>query len=88
MAGGEDVVTADQGGPINLGKSKADCSFRVLEQGSHLILEPVETVHVPATEAWLFRNRQALSSVRRGLEQVANRRNPRRPWPGSPPVPS
>ena len=31
----------------------------------------METVHVPAAEAWLFRNRDALSSVRRGLEQVA-----------------
>ena len=71
MADADKVVTADQGGRINLGKSRAGCSFRVLEQGSHLILEPVETVHVPATEAWLFRNREALSSVRRGLEQVA-----------------
>jgi hypothetical protein len=71
MADAEKVVTADQGGRINLGKSRAGCSFRVVEQGSHLILEPVETVHVPAAEAWLFRNREALSSVRRGLEQVA-----------------
>jgi hypothetical protein len=71
MADGQNLVTADQVGRINLGKSKAGCSFRVLEQGSHLILEPVETVHVPATEAWLFRNQEALSSVRRGLEQVA-----------------
>lgn len=71
MADAEKVVTADQGGRINLGKSRAGCSFRVLEQGSHLILEPVETVHVPAAEAWLFRNSEALSSVRRGLEQAA-----------------
>lgn len=71
MADAEKVVTADQGGRINLGKSRAGCSFRVLEQGSYLILEPVETVHVPASEAWLFRNSEALSSVRRGLEQAA-----------------
>jgi hypothetical protein len=72
MADAEKVVTADQGGRINLGKSRAGSSFRVLEQGSsHLILEPVETVHVPAAEAWLFRNSEALSSVCRGLEQVA-----------------
>jgi hypothetical protein len=43
MADADKVVTADQGGRINLGKSRAGCSFRVLEQGSHLILEPVET---------------------------------------------
>jgi hypothetical protein len=73
MADAEKVVTADQGGRINLGKSRAGCSFRVVEQDSHLILEPVETVHVAAAEAWLFRNREALSSVRRGLEQVAAR---------------
>jgi hypothetical protein len=71
MATAEKVVTADQGGRINLGKTRAGRSFRVLEQGSHLILEPVETVHVPAAEAWLFRNSEALSSVRRGLEQAA-----------------
>ena len=71
MADAEKVVTADQGGRINLGKSRAGLSFRVLEQGSQLILEPVETEHVPAAEAWLFRNTEALASVRRGLEQAA-----------------
>lgn len=29
---------------------------------------------VPASEAWLFRNRKALDSVRRGLEEVAEGR--------------
>jgi hypothetical protein len=71
MASTQKVVTADQGGRINLGKSRAGCSFRLVEQGSQLILEPVETVHVPAAEAWLFRNTVALSAVRRGLEQAA-----------------
>lgn len=71
MASTQKVVTADQGGRINLGKSRAGCSFRLVEQGSQLILEPVETVHVPAAEAWLFRNTVALGSVRRGLEQAA-----------------
>jgi len=33
MADADKVVTADQGGRINLGKSRAGCSFRVLEQG-------------------------------------------------------
>ncbi len=71
MADAEIIVTADHGGRISLGNSTEGRSFRVLEQGSHLILEPVETVHVPAAEAWLFRDKEALSSVRRGLEQVA-----------------
>ena len=52
MADAEKGVTADQGGRINLGKSRAGRSFRLLEQGNHLILEPEETVHVPASEAW------------------------------------
>jgi hypothetical protein len=71
MAGNEKVITADQGGRINLGKSRAGLSFRLVEQGSLLVLEPVETVHLPPSEAWLFRNRDALGSVRRGLEQAA-----------------
>jgi len=71
MASKEKVITADQGGRINLGKSRAGLSFRLVKQGSQLILEPVETVHLPPSEAWLFRNTAALSSVRRGLEQAA-----------------
>ena len=71
MASKEKVITADQGGRINLGKSRAGLSFRLVEQGSQLILEPVETDHLPPSEAWLFRNTAALSSVRRGLEQAA-----------------
>ena len=71
MPSNEKVVTADQGGRINLGQSRAGHGFRLVEQGSQLILEPVETVHLPPSEAWLFRNKEALASVRRGLEQAA-----------------
>lgn len=71
MANADKVVTADQGGRINLGRSRAGCSFRVVEQGSNLMLERVETLHVPADEAWLFRNRLALGAVQRGLAQLA-----------------
>ena len=38
MADAEKVVMADQGGRINLGKSRAGRSFRLLEQGNHLML--------------------------------------------------
>jgi len=31
----------------------------------------METVHVPTTEAWLFRNTRARGAVRRALEQLA-----------------
>jgi hypothetical protein len=47
LASNEKVITADHGGPINLGKSRAGLSFRLVEQSSLLILEPVETVHLP-----------------------------------------
>ena len=57
MPSNEKVGTADQGGRINLGQSRAGHSFRLVEQGSQLILEPVETVHLPPSEAWLFRNK-------------------------------
>jgi hypothetical protein len=67
----EKVGTADQGGRINLGQSRAGHSFRLVGQGSQLILEPVETVHLPPSEAWLFRNKDALASMLRGLEQAA-----------------
>jgi hypothetical protein len=71
MPSNEKVGTADQGGRINLGQSRAGHSFRLVEQGSQLILEAFETVHLPTSEAWLFRNKDALASVRRGLEQAA-----------------
>lgn len=48
-----------------------DASFDVYrDKRGRIILEP--KVSVPASEAWLFRNKGALASVARGLEQVAN----------------
>jgi hypothetical protein len=46
-----------------------DASFNVYrdDQG-RIILDP--QISVPASEAWLFRNRKAIDSVRRGLEQA------------------
>lgn len=46
------MVTVDQGGPINLGCSKASCSFRLVEEGSHLILELAESVYVTVPIPW------------------------------------
>jgi hypothetical protein len=37
-----------------------------------IILDPVVTI--PASEAWLFRNKKALASVKRGLEDSAGGR--------------
>lgn len=47
-----------------------DASFNVYrDEAGRIILEP--HVSIPASEAWLFRNRKALDSVRRGLGQAA-----------------
>jgi hypothetical protein len=47
-----------------------DASFNVYrDEAGRIILDP--QVSIPASEAWLFRNRKALDSVRRGLEEAA-----------------
>jgi hypothetical protein len=71
MASVERIVKADQAGRLNLGRKLAGRAYRVVEHGSSFVLEHVETVHVPAEEAWLYRNAQALASVKRGLQQIA-----------------
>ena len=46
-----------------------DVSFDVYrDEEGRIILDP--QVSVPASEAWLYRNRKALESVRRGLGQA------------------
>jgi hypothetical protein len=71
MAPVERIVKADQAGRLNLGRKLAGRAYRVVEHGTSFVLEHVETVHVPAEEAWLYRNAQALASVKRGLQQIA-----------------
>jgi hypothetical protein len=65
-------VRLDSKSRIALGKfvSEGVTGFDVLaqEDGS-LVLLP--TVEIPARELWLFKNKNAMSSVRRGLKQVA-----------------
>jgi hypothetical protein len=47
-----------------------DASFNVYKDAAgRIILEP--HVSIPASEAWLFRNGEAIESVRRGLEESA-----------------
>jgi hypothetical protein len=48
-----------------------DASFNVYRDGDgRIILDP--QVSIPVSEAWLFRNRKAIDSVRRGLEEAAD----------------
>lgn len=58
---------------IALGRALADlddASFNVYQdEHGRIILDP--QVSIPASEAWLFRNKKALASVRRGLAEAA-----------------
>lgn len=47
--------------------------YRIYENSQgQIILDPVVTI--PASEAWLYKNTEALSSVRRGLREAAEGR--------------
>ncbi len=58
---------------IALGRALEDldeASFNVYrDEYGRIILEP--QVSIPASEAWLFRNKKALALVRRGLAEAA-----------------
>ena len=64
-------VRPDSKGRITLGKlAEGVSSFMVSEHpGGGYLLEPM--VEIPAREKWLFENKAALSSVKRGLAQSA-----------------
>ena len=65
------TVRPDNKSRITLGDLAAGVSsfaVEVREDGS-IVLHP--RVEIPAREAWLFRNKEALASVRRGLEESA-----------------
>lgn len=66
-------VRPDSRNRISLGpvlKSFEGASFNVyLEKPDRIVLEP--HVSIPASEAWLFKNRAALETLRRGFEDAA-----------------
>lgn len=66
-------VRPDSRKRITLGRALedlGDASFNVYLDGEgRIILDP--QVSIPASEAWLFKNRKAIDSVRRGLEEAA-----------------
>jgi hypothetical protein len=45
-------------------------TFHLYQEGERLILEPI--VEIPAHELWLYKNKNALDSVLRGIEQSKN----------------
>ena len=70
MRGGK-MLRPDSKGRVVLGElAKGVSSFRVSVDSQHrIVLEPF--TEIPAREKWLFENSEALSSVRRGLEDAA-----------------
>lgn len=63
------TVRPDGKGRITLGKLTKEFSGYTLKESADgkIVLEPL--VEIPAREAWLFRNQEALASVERGLKQ-------------------
>jgi hypothetical protein len=60
----------DSKGRITLGKlAEGISSYIVYKENNRIILEP--NVEIPAEEAWLFRNKEALSQVKKGLQDSA-----------------
>jgi hypothetical protein len=67
-------VRPDSRHRISLGSALSDItedvSFDVFrDRRGRIILEP--KVSIPAAEAWLYRNKEALAAVRRGLAEAA-----------------
>ncbi|MEX0715583.1 MAG: hypothetical protein WD066_03310 [Planctomycetaceae bacterium] len=60
--------TADTKGRIALGSRFAGKTFIVREVEGKIMIEPA--VVIPEREAWLYADKQALESLRRGLEQA------------------
>ena len=65
-------VRPDSKGRINLGSlAKGVSSFRIIETADHkIILEPY--AEIPVQEKWLFDNKAALSSVKKGLKDASS----------------
>jgi len=63
------TVRPDSKGRITLGKRTKEFSGYTLKEATDgtILLEPL--VELPAREAWLFKNKEALASVEKGLKE-------------------
>lgn len=63
------TVRPDSKGRITLGKRTKEFSGYTLKEAADgtILLEPL--IELPAREAWLFKNKEALASVERGLQE-------------------
>ncbi len=63
------AVRVDESGRVDLGSDYSGQSFRVLRSESgELLLTPV--IAIPEREMWLYRNPEALATLRQGLEEA------------------
>ena len=77
MAMQEKKLKMDSRGRINIKPltSEETTSFRALRQSDgSIILKPLIDIEIPPEEAWLYKNQDALDSVKRGLEDAASGR--------------
>jgi hypothetical protein len=74
MAVPEKKLKVDSRGRINIKQLTSDeiTSYRAsrLKDGS-IMLRPLIDIEIPPEEAWLYKNQDALDSVKRGLEDAA-----------------
>lgn len=66
----KEIIQPDSRGRISLGTEAKSKTYRVLTNDlGQILLEPV--VAIPESEAWLFKNPEALSAVKQGLQESA-----------------
>lgn len=61
-------LQADNRGRVSLGAAYANSTFLVEKSDDCIIIRPARII--PEREAWLYKNKEALESVRRGLAQA------------------
>ena len=65
-----EIVKPDAKKRVSLGSAGGDGAFNVYRNRlGQIVLDPVTAI--PAYEAWLFKNKPALASVKRGLKDSA-----------------
>ena len=66
-------VRPDERGRITLGDAVQDSDYRVLvNEAGQILLDPVVTLTVPASEAWIWENPGVRASMSRAMRQAAN----------------
>lgn len=66
----KNIVCADGRGRVTLGTQLKTKQFRVLKNAlGQILLDPI--ISIPESELWLWENKEALNSVKKGLQQAS-----------------